>query len=774
MQLIRRSTGRLIVLLLSSSAATPALAQAVDDAPEAPQTQEEQERQNVVEQRSDIIVTAQRRPQTIVQVPMSIDVLRGEELAERGVDQFVDYAITVPSLSFGFNGAEARGSRNTIAIRGVSGTDTTGYYVDDTPLPYGVDPHLFDIDRIEILRGPQGTLYGAGSMGGTIKVLTREPNTRNFEGLGTAELSHTNEGSVNVSLGAALNIPIASDVAALRISFYHDYLSGVFDRVYGQPLPYYPEAPTALLSGVEKNFDSSRVTGGRAALLVKPAERLEVVASVYAQWTNEAGATQADTEPGNFDQFRTYNIQEPYKENYVLGNLTVRYDLGFADLTSSTSYFDRNWKEAEDITEIIDTFFRSAYANPDVAPFPLPIYNKRDQHRFVQELRIGSSTGIIDWFVGGFYQHVWTERKASLLATGMAANPDYIDFGVDDVFFVSTDSETTTEASVFGDVTAHLTERLDVSGGVRFSRTKVENDRVSGGLFDAGLNLKGLEQKENVVTPRAAVRYLLSKDNSVYASAAKGFRLGGTNTPLPSTCDPDLGELGIASPGSYNSDSLWSYEAGAKTKFAQGRIGVNAAAFVIKWDEIQQSVRLPRCGFNFVSNVGKAEIKGFEVELLASPTDELNLTFSASLNDSAVLDPGQGTTAEKGDWLLNTPRWKFAASAVYRLPVWPGREPFFRLDYSYFGRSFSTFNQDDPAHLVDPQPYLVRKPFQLVNARLGATFGNVETALFVTNLFNEAANLGDALSIGLDFPDRPRWITNRPRTIGVNATVNFR
>ena len=767
----RTAIGRTTVFLLSSVAATPALAQAVND---APQTQDEPDNRNVVEQRSEIVVTAQRRPQTIVQVPMSIDVLRGEELAERGVDQFVDYAITVPSVSFGFNGAEARGSNNTIAIRGVSGTDTTGYYVDDTPLPYGVDPHLFDIDRIEILRGPQGTLYGAGSMGGTIKVLTREPNTQRFEGLGTTELSHTKEGGVNVSVGASLNIPIARDVAALRVSFYHDYRSGIFDRLYGQPIPYHPEAPSAHLSGVEKDFDWSRVTGGRAALLLKPTDRLEIVSSVYVQWTHEAGATQADTEPGNFNQYRTYNIQEPYDENYALGNLTVRYDLGFADLTSSTSYFDRNWEETEDITEVIDTFFRADYANPEAPPFPIPIYNKRDQHRFVQELRLGGSTGIFDWIFGGFYQHVWTERYASMYSTGMSADPDYVDLGANDVLFVSTDSETTKEAAIFGDLTAHLTERLDISGGVRFSKTQVENDRVSTGLFDAGLILEGLTQKENVVTPRAAVRYLLSRNNSVYVSASKGFRLGGTNTPLPPTCDADLGQLGVASPESYNSDSLWSYEAGAKTRFAQGRIGLNAAAFLIKWNDIQQSVRLPGCGFNFVSNVGKAEIKGVEVELLASPTDALDLTFSASLNDSAVRDPGEGTTAERGDWLLNTPRWKVSASAVYKLPIWLEREPFVRVDYSYFGRSYSTFNQDDPAHLTDPQPYLVRKPFQLVNARLGATFGNVETALFVTNVFDEPANLGDVLSIGLDFPGRPRWITNRPRTIGVSATVNFR
>jgi len=720
-----------------------------------------------------ILVTAQRRPQTLVEVPMSITAITSEELEKRGIIDFLDYAVSVPSLSFGFNGTEARGNRNTIAIRGVSGTNTTGYYIDDTPVPYGVDPRLFDIARVEVLRGPQGTLYGSGSMGGTVKVVTEAPDTTEMTIEGIGDTSFTQEGGGNAEVAFIANMPIAQDLAALRLSGYYERQSGIYDRIYGEELPYYPEAPTPSLSGVEEDVDSSDVYGFRAALAFTPTERLEIVPSFYWQQTNEDGATQADTDPEAFEQFRVYNISEPYDENYTLANLTARYDLGFAQFTSSTSHFNRRWKEVEDITEVIDTFFRGAYADPTAPPFPMPIFNNRNQERFTQELRLSGGGERFDWLVGGFYQWVDTQRLASLVPEGQAADPRYADFGVNDVFFVSNDSAETTELAAFVDVTWRITERIDVSGGVRLFDNEFEFMRDSGGLFDAGLQLSDLTQSETGTTPRAAIRYAIDERTSIYATAAQGFRLGGTNTPLPPTCADDLAALNVTTPDSFDSDTLWNYEAGVKAgSLLGGALSVDAAFFQIDWSDIQQNVRLPGCGFSFTNNVGEARIRGFEIEAVYSPRDDLTLTFSLSQNDSEIVDAGEGTAAEDGDELLSTPEWKAAASLEYDF-MFATRPAFVRVDYQYFGEAWSTFNQDDPDNVRETLAFLPRDSFQIVNARVNVIFDDVTASLYVDNVLNEHANLSDARSIGLEFPGRPRFVTNRPRTVGVRARVTF-
>lgn len=754
-------------LILGGSLSIPAHAQDAEAEQEPSATQ----RASDIE---SIVVTAQRRVQTLIEVPMSVTAISGEELESKGVTDFLDYAVLVPSLSFGFNGAEARGSRNTIAIRGVSGTDTTGYYVNDTPIPYGVDPHLIDVRRVEVLRGPQGTLYGSGSMGGTIKIISEEPDPNEFSSSLKTALSFTKEGNVNSEIAGVTNLPLVQDKVGARVSAFYESQSGIYDRIYGEPLPYYPAAPLPNLSGVDEDIDGSETYGAHVEVAFQPGANLEIVPSIFWQETREDGATQADTNPDQFEQFRVYNIQEPFKDNHILANLSIRYNFDFADFVSSTSVFDRQWEETEDITEIIDLLLRENYANPAAPPYPMPIFNSRDQDRFVQEVRLTGTARDVDWLLGAFYQTVDTSRFAIIFPEGMAADPDYVDFGVDDNLFLSNDSFKTTEKAIFTDLTWHITEQLDVSGGVRFFDNETESARDSSGLLDAGVVLSGLKSTETGNTPRMAVRYMFNDATAVYATASKGFRLGGTNIPLPSTCDADLADLGITSPGTFESDSLWSYEVGTKTNASLfgNSIDVNAAVFVIDWTDIQQDVRLPNCGFAFTSNVGESEIKGFEIEAVYAPTTDLNFTIAVSQNDSEVTDAGLAANAEAGDQLLNTPEWKFTASGESNFSL-AGKDAFFQLEYQFFGESWSTFNQDDPSNLLDPQPFLPRDDFQTVDARLGVQLEDVQLIFFVENAFDEAANLGDARSIGLEFPGRRRLITNRPRTIGAMARIEF-
>lgn len=734
-----------------------------------------QEPDAAVQQGDDIesiIVTAQRRAQTLIEVPMSVTAIAGDELETKGMTGFLDYAVSVPSLSFGFNGAEARGSRDTIAIRGVSGTDTTGYYVNDTPIPYGIDPHLIDVQRIEVLRGPQGTLYGSGSMGGTIKIISEKPDTDDFSARLNTGLSYTKDGGVNSEISGVANLPLSEDKVGARVSAYYEGQSGIYDRVFGEQLPYYPEAPVPALSGIDKNIDSSTSYGGHIEAVWKPVSDLEIAPTVFWQRTIEDGATQADSDPDQTDQFRAYDIQEPFEDRHVLANLTIRYAFPFADFVSSTSTFNRKWKETEDITEIIDLLLRENYANPAAPPYPMPIFNSREQDRFAQELRLSGTAGQIDWLLGAFYQTVDTSRFAIIFPEGMAANPDYVDFGVNDNLFISHDAFDTTEKAVFTDLTWRLTDQFDVSAGVRLFDNETESARDSSGLLDAGVLYSGRKSTETGNTPRVSARYMLNDETAIYATAAKGFRLGGTNTPLPTTCDADLAELGISSPDTFGSDSLWSYEVGTKARALDNKLDLKVSAFLIDWSDIQQDVRLPNCGFAFTSNVGKSEIRGFEVEAAYSLTDDLSLNIAISQNDSEVTDAGLAANAEKGDKLLNTPEWKFTASGEANFQL-ARRDAFFQLEYQFFGESWSTFNQDDPDNLRDPQPYLPRDDFQTVDARLGVQLDDVQLIFFVENALDEMANLGDARSIGLEFPGRRRLITNRPRTFGAMVRIDF-
>ncbi len=722
---------------------------------------------------AEVVVTAQRREEDIRDVPMSISAISATDLANRGDVTFKDYAVTVPSVSFGFKGGEARGSGNTIAIRGVSGTNTTGYYVDDTPIPTGVDPHLIGVERIEILRGPQGTLYGSGSMGGTIKLVSVQPAPEEFDGVVQVTLSDTDEaGDPNYSLDGSVNLPLG-DKSALLISGYIDNRGGVFDRIYGEPLPYYPEGVVIGETGRNENVDDSSIYGGRISLLWAPTDNVTITPTIYYQDTTVDGIFAADADTDEFDQYRAYDFEEPFDEEYYLANLTMKFAFGWAELTSSTSYLDREFGEIEDNTEIIDLFLRGAYGNPEAAMFPALTNNDRHHDRFTQEFRLAGQAGSVRWLVGAFYQETDVTRDALILMEGMSTDPDYADFG-GDLGFISRDGTSAEEKALFTDLSWAITEKFEASAGVRYFDNSIEGFRQSGGFLDAEVNLgpDDLNQSENGFTPRFAAKYQAGADTMLYASAAKGFRGGGFSIPLPDYCDDDLIDVGfLGQPGSFDSDSLWSYEAGVKTAWFGNRVNLDLAVFQIDWTEIQQQIRL-ECGWGFNANLGEAEIQGFELEARALPADGLELGLGVSLNDSEITDPGVNTPAHAGDQLLDTPKWKVYLNVQYTFPLFNDTEMYLRADYQYNDDSFSTFNQDNSP---TGEPYLPREAFDVVDFRAAVRWLNsdLELAAFVQNAFNEHANFGPYQSIGVDFPGRPRLATNWPRTIGLSLRKRF-
>ncbi len=705
-----------------------------------------------------IVVTALRRAESVQDVPLSITSMGEEQLQRSSIMEFVDYGTRIPSLSFGSTGDGAAGAR-TIAIRGVSGENTTGFYIDETPVPDSVDPKIVDVERIEVLRGPQGTLYGARSLGGTVRLITKQPSDEGFSGSARGALSSTKEGGWNYRASGTLNLPLAPG-AALRVSGLYEHESGIFDRVV--------EGPTTPQPETHKNVDSGETYGFQVALKLEPVEDLTITPRILYQRTARDGFPFADYRPDNFTQHRYFNNAEYSRDRWTLYTTDVQYDADFGSFTSSTSYFDRSILEREDQSEFYVVAFGLTTPLSGIATQRVPY------KRFVQEVRFVSDfAGPFQLILGGFYSH---------LKSGEAFDPPAAVPGLDaalggmlgtDNAFSGIRKTRTEEPAFYGEASYALTDKLKLTGGLRWYSISIDDRYDYDGFFVGGPGFLELKTKETGVNPKLLVEYKATRDHMVYASAARGFRPGGLNLMIPDLlCGSELTALGLTRDqiAGYKADSLWSYEIGAKTSWFNRRLTVNAAAYRLDWPDVQQIQNL-QCGFSFTGNAGKAVNKGFELEVHASPTDALSLDFGLGYVDAKFTEASSTLAAPVGTRLFQTPRWTISGSAHWQKPITGDVEGFAHVDGSYVGSSLSSNNPDlsaDPAHR-----YRTRPSYTLVDFRFGVAIGKTEIAAFAKNLTNEHVNFADNRSLAAETPGRPRIVTNRPRTIGLEVKTAF-
>jgi iron complex outermembrane receptor protein len=763
-----------------------------------------------------ITVTAEKRSESEQAVPLSMTTFSATALQQKEINTFFDYATKVPNLAFAPTG-DGVGTARTVSIRGISGDNVTGFYIDDTPLPDSIDPRVLDVGHIEVLRGPQGTLYGARSMGGLVRIVTKEPNLSTSDGSIHGGLSYTSRtNQPNWTADGVFNVPIIQDRVALRLSFFGEDEAGYFKRSFCAD----PAAAMALTctplatSGITtvKNVGELNTYGGAAALTVKITDTLTITPRIMQQRADYNGFPMADylATPGNgfgypvpsppptlvgnpplprplypssFTQARTFNIPEGGYDSWALYSIALNWKTGFGELVSSTAYFTRKVNETEDESDFVYAAITSNF--PGGSPQPGGIQEIKDYQRFVEEVRFASDLkGPVQFVVGGFYSDFYGRlpfaayyppaEVPKLDATfGGQISPDY-----PNLVFASDYHTDIKEPAAFGEVSFQPWDPLKLTAGLRWYQVKETAHGYQEGLAPGGgpaIVDAPVTTKENGTNPKFAADYHLTPDHMIYVSAAKGFRPGGLVPSVPAgtpgtgtDCVASLKQINpnftLADTRKFQSDSLWSYELGTKTSWFDHRLTFDAAGFYIKWKNIQQQILLG-CGFQYRANAGAAESKGGEMELRARPTEPLEFSLGVGYQNAKITQSSAASPQQVGSPVYQTPDWTGNGALTYTTQLTGDWKLISGADYSYIGRSFSGNN-----NAADPR---LRGSYRLINASLAFARDKFQVALVGKNLADEVANLGDNRSIAAEVPGRPRLFVNQPRTIGVEFRQSF-
>jgi len=728
----------------------------------------------------EIVVTALRRSSTVQTTPISISALGGERLQNLGATGIADIIRQVPGLQL----TESDSGRTRVSIRGVqaSGEATVGLYYGETPLsgpsgtssdPAGNTPNLnlFDVERVEVLRGPQGTLYGSGSMGGTLRVLFNQPNARRYEGAAEVEMSDTQGGGIGFFAKGALNVPIIADRLALRVVGYGERQGGYVDYT--------------VLDG--RNINRATQKGGRVMLGFTPNDDISIVATAILQKQDIDGTSQYNSVLGPF--LADFQIRQPWHDKLQLYNGVGKFDLGFATLTTSASWYrwdvestnDNNAAFASVVsnarwcplytsialgvpTTTCTAAQRTAYQTYARSKAPFGAYQPRYVRNFIQEARLASNgEGPLRYSVGVFHEDRF-DRTDTLPFAGdpqTGGQRDPVDnLGGRNIL------TSVKQTAFFGELGYRLFSPLTLTVGLRhFDYTKTVGGEYQGYNFTNGqqprpyeetqANAKGWVKKFNAEL--RATRNVL-----VYANAAQGFRPGGANNI------PNLPAQYLV----YRPDSLWNYELGAKTSWFDRKATLNLAIYQTDWSEVQTSVSTLQQGggnFNFIYNLAAVRVRGVELEAFARPVQHVSLNASFNYNKAELTSDQVDSTGfvtapgRTGDVLTYIPRTTAAAGVEYTPPIRTGLDGFVRFDLTYTGQMNTELRQMNAF-------YREIGNFSIFNARLGvqgaSSFG---IFLFANNLFNKYGLNRVASATGS--PDY--YVASRPRTIGINMRKGF-
>ena len=752
----------------------------------------------------EIVVTATRRAERLQDIAVSATAFTQEKLDVQGLRNIDDLTRLTPGVTFQRDATTASGNFNDedsdINIRGVdstAGTSTVGIYIDDTPIQgrhitftsFNAFPALFDLERVEVLRGPQGTLFGAGSEGGTVRFIQPSPDLHADTVYLRSELATTHNGAATYELGGAVGGPIIDDTLGFRVSASFREDGGWVNHVN-----YVTNAVT------DANANDQQTLVVRGALKWALNDKLSVTSSVYYQQLT-LGDTSAYwpslSDPGA-SEFENGNAQRNTSvDPFYLAAIKVDWDAGFAQLTSNTSYFSRAQHSISDYTQ-----FDRALFGLTLPPPPGDVGTSHDadnQNNFYQEFRLQSvdPAAMLIWTTGFFYAHLDENTTESVfdpnlnneynaaystpLCTPQAPCPN------GEILTQPISQIIDRQYALFGDATFKIADSWKLTAGLRASHIEYSGDLVYYGPFlsqttgpTTPLAAVG-SSSENPITPKAVVAYQPDAGNLFYASAAKGYRPGGINGPLSSVCGANLASIGLmAGPETYAADSLWSYELGAKNSLMGGRMQINASAFVIDWNDIQQAVYLPACGQNFVENLGKVRSVGGEIEVQTRPIEPLLFDLSVAHVDAKYTGTvcagtaactGAGATTQpvvtQGDRLPGAP-WTFFASAEYDFSALDNRNPYLRVDYQRTTAQTALQPIQDPNNGVSDPTYTGLPQTGNLSLRGGLRWGGIDLSLFAQNLLDTHpldSHTRDTTTSDLFFDH-----TIRPRTIGITAT----
>ncbi|MFL6603408.1 MAG: TonB-dependent receptor [Steroidobacteraceae bacterium] len=739
----------------------------------------------------EVVVTATKRAESLQAVPLSITALTGQDLESKEAVNFVDYARTVPNLTFTDLGA----GRERVSIRGVDsklGSTVVGYYLDETPIPdsssvsaekVAFDPELIDVDRVEVLRGPQGTTYGAGSMGGVVRIIPKRANPTHWEGAARTELSYTDNADGPTELfNGMLNAPIIPDRLALRAVGWVRQESGFVSKRVATPSSLAAYNATGAPLDFEKvaTVPEGTAYGVRVALRYTPADWFDVEASYFYDSQLYRGFQDITTgalNPGDALQQNLYfNIPEQNRNRLSIANLKSTADLGFADLIASAAYTRRLLFLKEEATEAL------VYVG-FTPPFnAVPITEEGRDISSSVELRLSSKrsdergSDLFQWLVGIFYdyQKGWTNVDWRVpgftTAFGSVVGPV-----VNDNLFTSHDVDYYKQQAVFGEFSVRPVNRLTLTGGVRWFKLSRLDSAPQNGLF-AGTPNDGsilnpyaypfIRGDTNNEAYKGVISWQQTKNLMLYAQAAEGFRTGFGRPALPTACLPQaqqLGNNGVA--GEVAGDKLWNYEVGIKSDWFQNRLRANVAGYRIDWNNIQQSVFLD-CGFPLELNLGSVRNTGAELEVEARPLEALTAGAAFGYIHSALQRDIFGIPGTMGKALPDVPQVTASAFVTYDFHAFAGWAGHIRGDYSYTDRSLSTY-------VANASFTPDKKAISLLGARLAFDHERWELALYGRNLLNDVERTALERDVSLNVAYRLRYSVNVPRTFGVSASYRF-
>jgi iron complex outermembrane receptor protein len=741
---------------------------------------------DVSDQLPEILVTAQKRIQRLQDIPMSVTAVSAEDINRSGARDFNDLLLSIPGVSY----AGSRLGLSNFSIRGISTTaanPTVGVYLDDvslvtiaTAFSGAMQPMPVDLERIEVLKGPQGTLYGGSTMGGAIKYVTKKPVLNDFSVSVGGEFASVDHGGVTYGGESFINLPLVDDHLALRMGGAYRFDAGYIDNIKNgevqvwtesatlPPAPFEPVSYPSQSEFARDDYNSRSTTVARASALYQPIDSLNVLPVATIQRTYQPNSDEFFTNLPEFQNTNRFN--QPEHDDFDIYSLQMTASLPGVTLTSLTGCVNR------DIDFVGDFSLYIGIVTPALLDTNSYNVSSTTTKTFSQEFRAASSAegSPLKWTLGLYYSHQRDYYAQAIDTVGAGA---FFGDGTDITFATDTLTRTRQEA-VFGDLTYSPSAQWSFGAGLRWFDIQQRIDGGGDGIYNGGQTEVSDRQSTNVgITPRFSVSYQFLNDHMVYASAAKGFRAGGpnalgTNSP---ECGPSLAQLGLErTPASYQSDSLWSYEVGAKNEFPGIQGMLNVAVFHTDWTKIQQSITLASCAMSYVGNVGAARVDGAELSAEFPVARDFRVGGTIAYTRTKVTQSAVGVDAQVGEELLDTPKSMDSVYGEYRLAFQGNWFGGLRTEYDYHGSNLRQFASLQTVTYPNgmtgeiPDATQVQAAYHVVNAI--AFFGNakVQYRLFVDNVLDAAPYL--------DFRRVPGFsgaTTLRPRTIGARINAAF-
>ena len=792
------------------------------------------------DQLQEVVVTAQKRTSTVQNTGASITAVSSTEIADRGIVDFNALATSVPGISMRSSGP----GQTEFEMRGLSSaggnSSQVGFYLDESPLSspaaaqigkVEIDPGLYDLQRVEVLRGPQGTLYGSSSMGGAVKLVLNQPQLGTLAASGEVDTGYTGSGGdFNQKVNGMVNLPIG-DTLAVRFVGSEVSDSGWIKRIVladgapvdtggyatqnnARPANFYTYPDAEVINGA----NTTTVGSARMLVLWKPTDNLSVTPMLMYQLTRQAAPDEVDVNgnpthpstPGTLAHWEIYDSPEPQEDKFTLGSLKIEYQAPGFTVTSATAMWGRNILVSQDSTEENnDAFgfpqydFSTSATSPGIGPSgPAPngpsVTEKDYTRQISEELRLTSTgSGPLQWIVGYFYQDLYSEWDEWAIAPQAAPI-----LGTTNLY-VDVQPQVIVQNAQFGELSWEFTPDLKGTVGLRHYHYSTGQSNSEYGVFTVNGNdtpyNTGFSNSASGTDPKFDLSWKADPDVLLYATIAKGFRLGGANQPIPVSAVPNCAlpvgplqgnefalqakltntcnsALLLQAPGTFSSDSVWNYEVGEKSALLDKHLILNVSAYYERWSNPQISTNLS--GFGLTANGADARIYGLEAEMQTLLSREWTLGVNAGYTNAEFTADSPITGFPSGSNVPDIPDFTASATLRWKHPVTSDVSLVGSLEADYVGtRTDAPYGESINIYPSSPtyiNNLLLHLPaYGFANFRLGFEGNQWTATLYVNNLTNKQALLDPQPQIDLQTDAFVRYLVNRPITAGLDFTYKF-